>query len=84
MMRRREFIGIDSRKDVKWVSHPLDESAQLLAEGKVDALLAMPPEAQELRAKKIGHVVVNTMMDRPWSQYFCSARSVTSGARPSA
>ncbi len=71
MMRRREFIGIDSRKDVKWVSHPLDESAQLLAEGKVDALLAMPPEAQELRAKKIGHVVVNTMMDRPWSQYFC-------------
>jgi NitT/TauT family transport system substrate-binding protein len=27
--------------------------------------------AQELRAKKIGHVVVNSAVDRPWSQYFC-------------
>jgi len=24
-----------------------------------------------LRAKKIGHVVVNMTTDRPWSQYFC-------------
>ncbi len=33
--------------------------------------MSNPPEAQELRAKKIGHVVVNTTVDRPWSQYFC-------------
>ncbi|HEY1361972.1 MAG TPA: ABC transporter substrate-binding protein, partial [Xanthobacteraceae bacterium] len=26
---------------------------------------------QELRARKIGHVIVNTERDRPWSQYFC-------------
>lgn len=26
---------------------------------------------QELRAKKIGHVILNTTLDRPWSQYFC-------------
>jgi len=26
---------------------------------------------QELRAKGIGHVVVNSGLDRPWSQYFC-------------
>ncbi len=24
-----------------------------------------------MRAKKIGHVVVNTAVDKPWSQYFC-------------
>jgi NitT/TauT family transport system substrate-binding protein len=64
-------VGIDPRREVKWVTHTLAESAELLAEGKVDALLAVPPEAQELRAKKIGHVVINTMMDRPWSHYFC-------------
>jgi NitT/TauT family transport system substrate-binding protein len=64
-------VGIDPRNEVKWVSHTLAESAVLLSEGKVDALVAIPPEAQELRAKRIGHVVVNTMMDRPWSQYFC-------------
>ena len=43
---------------------------QLLAEGKVDAF-GFPPEPQELRARKIGHVIVNSAMDKPWSQYFC-------------
>ena len=33
--------------------------------------MGFPPLAQELRAKKIGHVVVDSMIDRPWSQYFC-------------
>ena len=33
--------------------------------------MAFPPEPQELRAKHIGHVVVDTRMDPPWSQYFC-------------
>jgi len=65
------YVGIDPRKGVNWVTHPLAESARLLTEGKVDALLAIPPEAQELRAKRIGHVVVDTMMDRPWSSYLC-------------
>ena len=44
---------------------------RLLAEGKIDAYLGFPPEPQELRARKIGHVVVNSGRDRPWSQYFC-------------
>ena len=44
---------------------------RLLAEGKVDAFLGFPPAPQELRAKQIGHVVVNSAVDRPWSQYFC-------------
>jgi NitT/TauT family transport system substrate-binding protein len=44
---------------------------QPLAEGRVDGYLGFPPEPQELRARKIGHVVVNTAVDRPWSQYFC-------------
>jgi NitT/TauT family transport system substrate-binding protein len=33
--------------------------------------MAFPPQAQELLAKRIGHVVVNSAVDRPWSQYFC-------------
>jgi NitT/TauT family transport system substrate-binding protein len=33
--------------------------------------MGLPPEPQELRARKIGHVVVNSATDRPWSQYFC-------------
>ena len=44
---------------------------QLLAEGKIDAYLGFSPEPQEMREKQIGHAVVNSTMDRPWSQYFC-------------
>jgi NitT/TauT family transport system substrate-binding protein len=65
------YVGLDPRKDVNWVTHPHAEQMRLLTAGKIDAFMAIPPEAQEARAKKIGHVVVNTMMDRPWSQYFC-------------
>jgi NitT/TauT family transport system substrate-binding protein len=65
------YVGLDPNKDVNWVVHPPAEAIQLLTENKVDAFLAFPPTAQELRAKKIAHVVVNSMMDDPWSQYFC-------------
>jgi NitT/TauT family transport system substrate-binding protein len=43
----------------------------LLAEAKIDAYLGLPPRVQELRARQIGHVIVNSAVDRPWSQYFC-------------
>jgi len=65
------YVGLNPRQDVRWVTHPLSESARLLAEGRIDAYMIVPPITQELRAKKIGHVVVNTTLDRPWSQYFC-------------
>jgi NitT/TauT family transport system substrate-binding protein len=66
-----QYVGLDPRTDINWVLHPPDESIQLLAGGKIDALVGFPPVPQELRAKKIGHVVVNSAVDRPWSQYFC-------------
>ena len=64
-------IGLDPNKDIRWTTHPVTESKQLFAEGKIDAFLAFPPLAQELQTKKIGHVLLNSMMDKPWSQYFC-------------
>ena len=64
-------VGLDPRKDIKWVEKSGEEAIRLLAEGKIDAYLGFPPEPQEMRAKKIGHVVVNTAVDKPWSQYFC-------------
>ena len=64
-------VGLDPRKDVTWAVHPVPEAKRLLAEGKIDGYLGFPPDPQELRAKKIGHVVVNSATDRPWSQYFC-------------
>jgi len=64
-------VGINPLKDITWVAHPVNEAIPLFAEGKVDAIMGFPPLAQELRAKKIGRVIVNSTTDRPWSQYFC-------------
>jgi len=64
-------VGLDPRRDIQWVTDPVERSIRLFADGEIDAFMAFPPEPQELRTKKIGHVVVNTTVDRPWSQYFC-------------
>jgi NitT/TauT family transport system substrate-binding protein len=47
------------------------DAMRLFIEGKADAFMGFVPASQELRAKKIGHVILNTTQDRPWSQYFC-------------
>jgi NitT/TauT family transport system substrate-binding protein len=65
------YIGLDPHKDVTVVPSPAREGLRLFEAQQVDAYIATPPIAQELRAKNIGHVVVNTSVDRPWSQYFC-------------
>jgi NitT/TauT family transport system substrate-binding protein len=65
------YVGLDPRQDIRWVVHPQAEATRQLAEGTIDALMAFPPFAQDLRAHQIGHVVVNSGYDRPWSQYFC-------------
>jgi NitT/TauT family transport system substrate-binding protein len=65
------YVGLDPRRDIAWLTRPSAESIQLFADGKIDAYMGFPPEPQELRGRGIGHVVVNSALDRPWSQYFC-------------
>lgn len=65
------YVGLDPRKDIKWVTNPANESIRLFSEGKVDAIIGFPPQPQELRAKGFGPPIVNSAIDRPWSQYFC-------------
>jgi NitT/TauT family transport system substrate-binding protein len=66
-------VGLDPRQDIRWVTSmdPSIKPLELFAEGKIDAFLGTPPEPQELRARHIGHVIFNSIFDRPWSQYFC-------------
>jgi len=66
------YVGLDPRKDIHWIDgQSFSGAMSLFVDGKVDAFLAFPPQPQELRAKKFGRVIVNTVQDRPWSQYFC-------------
>ncbi len=64
------YVGMDPGKDINWVIGERD-AMRLFVEGKADAYMGFAPEPQHLRAKKIGHVIINTTQDRPWSQYFC-------------
>jgi NitT/TauT family transport system substrate-binding protein len=65
------YVGLDPSRDINFVVYPAADSVQRLADGGIDALMAFPPIPQELRAKKIGHVIMSSGVDRPWSQYFC-------------
>src|SRR5262245_54587165 len=40
------YVGLDPANDIEWVFHPAPEASALLAERKVDALMAFPPQAQ--------------------------------------
>jgi NitT/TauT family transport system substrate-binding protein len=66
-------VGLDPAKDIDYVSatDPAVNPVELFAQGKIDAFLGFPPHPQELRARRVGHVLVSTAEDRPWSQYFC-------------
>jgi NitT/TauT family transport system substrate-binding protein len=63
------LVGLDPARDIRWTfsDHPMDD----FIDGKIDAFLAIPPLLQEVRARNIGHVVLSSIADRPWSQYYC-------------
>jgi NitT/TauT family transport system substrate-binding protein len=66
-----KLVGLDPDKDIHWVSDPKIDPMALFIDRKIDAFLAAPPQPQELRARGIGHSLLNSATDRPWSQYFC-------------
>ena len=64
-------IGIDPGKDINWVTGGSVRPMQLFIDGKIDAFLGLPPEPQELRARHIGRVLLDSAGDRPYSHYIC-------------
>ena len=64
-------VGLDPAKDINWIASGGASRNDLLTNGKIDAFMASPPWAQELRGRGTGHVILNSELDRPWSQYFC-------------
>jgi NitT/TauT family transport system substrate-binding protein len=71
-------VGLDPTKDIRLVTaaspreaDPTFPPLELFAAGKIDALFVGSSRAEEVRARRVGHVILNTTTDRPWSQYFC-------------
>jgi NitT/TauT family transport system substrate-binding protein len=64
-------VGLDPNADIDWVTSPEGVALDQFVAGESDAFLGFPPEPQEIRARGIKRVIVNTLTDRPWSQYIC-------------
>jgi NitT/TauT family transport system substrate-binding protein len=65
------YVGLDPARDINWIVNPKIKPKELFLRGEVDAFMGFPPDPQELRHSEVGHVIVNSAVDRPWSQYFC-------------
>jgi NitT/TauT family transport system substrate-binding protein len=65
------YVGLDPDRDIQWIENTETAPMDLFIEGKIDAFLGAPPEPQVLRARKIGHTILATAVDRPWSEYYC-------------
>jgi NitT/TauT family transport system substrate-binding protein len=64
-------IGLDPVNDIRWITGPKVAPMQLFVDGQVDASVGSPPWSLDLRERHIGHVILRTAVDRPWSHYFC-------------
>ena len=65
------YVGLNPAKDIVWIAHPDVNQVDLFKAGEVDAFIGFPPDPKQTCARDIGHVVVNTAADPPWSNYFC-------------
>ncbi len=65
------FVGIDINNEVEFVELSPNDFVQAFLAGTIDVFLLPPPVSMLFRSQNIGHVVLDTMMDPPWTQYFC-------------
>jgi NitT/TauT family transport system substrate-binding protein len=66
-----KFVGLDPHNDIRWVEDTGTDPMTLFVDRKIDAFLTSMPQSLELHDRGIGHTLVNSVTDRPWSQYFC-------------
>jgi NitT/TauT family transport system substrate-binding protein len=66
------YVGINPR-EINWMpgTASLLDAMDAFTSGRADAFVGFAQQPVEMRARKIGTVIVNTTTDRPWSQYFC-------------
>jgi NitT/TauT family transport system substrate-binding protein len=65
------YVGLDPRTDIQYAWVNKDEAMRQFREGKIDAFISFPPWPHELIEQGLGHLLIDTNIDKPWSQYFC-------------
>ena len=66
-----KFVGLDPHNDIRWVENSEVDPITLFVDRKIDAFLTSMPQSLELHDRGIGHTLINSVTDRPWSQYYC-------------
>jgi NitT/TauT family transport system substrate-binding protein len=64
-------VGLDPAREIRWVTGETEALPVQFIAGKLDAFVGSPPVNQDLRARSLAHVLANSALDRPWSEYFC-------------
>jgi len=66
------YVGIDPG-EVRWLpgTTTLLDAMEIFVSGRADVYVGFAQQPVELRARRIGHVILDTTTDKPWSQYFC-------------
>ena len=66
------WVGVDPKTDIQWITtDDVAEPIDLFVQGRIDAYLAYVSESQDLRARKIGHVIMDMGRDKPFANNFC-------------
>jgi NitT/TauT family transport system substrate-binding protein len=69
------YVGIDPRTEVNFIEVPPDSAAlrDAFLDGRSQAFIAPAASGPLLRRnpKNPGKVILDTTMDKPWSQYYC-------------
>ncbi len=66
------YVGIDIQREVEFVELSVAELVPQFLAGTIDAMNIVRPYSTGLRNANIGHVLIDGMVDPPWSQYFGS------------
>jgi NitT/TauT family transport system substrate-binding protein len=65
------WVGLDP-KDIQWITtDDVAEPIDLFVQARIDAFVAYVSASQDLRARKIGHVVMDMGRDKPFANCFC-------------
>jgi len=64
------YVGLNPA-EIDWVADATVSQTENFIAGKIDAFIGAPPDPQQSCMQNVGHVIVNTGTDPPWSNYFC-------------
>ena len=65
------LVGLDPATDFHWVTDPSLQPMDLFVKARSMPSSPVRPICRKFAPRNIGHVIVSSIADRPWSQYYC-------------